>query len=457
MSSRLLRLAVLPLRALQLFVMGLLFGLVLGFGRLGILFLPGKERRRAAAGRLKGRVMRFAMPLFGPTFIKLGQVLSSRPDLFPPEFIQEMRKLQDAVPPFGFRAVRRTVERDLGRPLGELFADFEEQSLAAGSVAQVHRAHLKDGTPVAVKVLRPAIRFRVELDASLLLGAAHLMNLHPKMKHGDPLGHMRQFMQAILDQTDLRAEVRNYERFRANFDGMPEVLFPKVYPELSSPRVLTLEFLTGERVDRLESHNPQRIGTILHRAFLKMVFEDGFVHADLHPGNLLVTERGEVAIFDVGLITELNEPVLLQLFDFYKCLISGAQAEWTSHLRKYHGYLTERRVDVTEALSRDLAGFSDTFRLASLAELEMNKVAERLLGVLSQHRMRAFSEVAVVVVGMSTNEGILKMLRPDVNVFAELAIYVMPIAQQKGLLENPVDLRRLGLAQEHDADPEPRN
>src|SRR5262249_17495896 len=158
----------------------------------------------------------------------MGQVMSSRPDLFAPELIDELRALQDRLPRFAFWRARRIIEKDLRRALGELFADFEHKPIAAASVAQVHRAHLRDGTEVAVKVLRPWIRRQVERDAVILLAGARLLALSPKARLSDPVGHLRHFVDAIIDQTDLRIEAANYQRFTDNFAGVTDVRFPRV-------------------------------------------------------------------------------------------------------------------------------------------------------------------------------------------------------------------------------------
>src|SRR5262245_28273518 len=166
-------------------------GIVYAIARLGIFLFVWGKRRPGALATLRGWTLRQAMTALGATFIKLGQVMSSRPDLFEPELIAQLRALQDKIPPFPFRRVKETIEEDFGKPVSELFAELDERPVAAASVAQVHRARLRDGREVAVKVLRPGVRRRVERDAIMLIGLARMLALHPGWRRSDPVGHTR--------------------------------------------------------------------------------------------------------------------------------------------------------------------------------------------------------------------------------------------------------------------------
>ena len=204
--------------------------LAYAIGRVGAAFAGDAEKRRAAVARLRGRILRRAMTALGATFVKLGQVMSTRPDLLEPETIDELRALQDRVPAFPIAKVRRILEEDLGAPVGERFAELDDTPLAAASVAQVHRARLLTGREVAVKVLRPDVHARVERDGAILGLFARLLSLHPTLRLSDPVGHLEHLFAGILEQTDLRLEAANYVRFRAAFADVAGVRFPEVLP-----------------------------------------------------------------------------------------------------------------------------------------------------------------------------------------------------------------------------------
>ncbi|MBX3272284.1 MAG: AarF/ABC1/UbiB kinase family protein [Sandaracinaceae bacterium] len=388
-----------------------------------------------AVDHLRGRVVRGAMSTLGATFIKLGQVMSTRPDLFPPGFIAELRLLQDELPPFSAGAARARIEEELGQPADAIFTELDEAPLAAASVAQVHRGRLRaTGQEVAVKVLRPDVRHKTERDGAILMAFADLaMRLSEVARHADFAGHAAHFLEGVLAQTDLTVEAANYERFRANFAAVEGIRFPRVYPEASGRTVMTMDLVRGRKVDALrpEDDTPA-IARRLRRAFLKMLFEDGFLHADLHPGNMLVDDRGDVAIFDVGLATALSDELLEYYIDFNKCLVLGTAPDFVEHLRRYHSYV-EGRVDWDE-LARDVEDMVGAFRGKSASELEFGAMIERTFAVGRKYEVRPFPEMTLIMVGLVTAEGIGKQLAPELDSFSEVASYLMPILARRGML-----------------------
>ncbi|HEY8039801.1 MAG TPA: AarF/UbiB family protein, partial [Polyangiaceae bacterium] len=351
-----------PSYAVRFLVMGALlawFLVAYALGRLAVAFVHGREERRRAVAALRGRVLRRAMTALGATFVKLGQVMSTRPDLLEPETIDELRALQDRLPAFPAAKVRRILEEDLGAPVEERFAELDDAPIAAASVAQVHRARLRSGREVAVKVLRPDVRARVERDGAILGLFARLAALHPTIRLSDPVGHLDHRFAGILDQTDLRLEAANYVRFRASFAGVAGVHFPEVLPELSATRVMTMELLHGTKLDALPPGDHGPLAKRLQLIFLKMCFEDGFVHADLHPGNMLLLDDGDIAIFDVGLVKHLSAEIHEQYIDFTRCLSMGTTQDFVGHIKRYHSYRGE--LDWA-ALEKDLDRLLTRFR-----------------------------------------------------------------------------------------------
>lgn len=387
------------------------------------------ELRRVA--RLRGRVLRWAMETLGATFIKLGQVMSTRPDLFPHEMIEELKKLQDRLP--AFANARAVIEKELGRPIAEMFAELDDAPVAAASVAQVHHGVLLDGTEVAVKVLRPDVRARAEGDGQILLFyAGLLMKLDERAAHAELVGHLEHFIAGILEQTDLRLEARNYEVFRKNFKRVKKVRFPKVFPELSSERVMTMEFLRGEKIRPEHKQIFPDLPGRLREAFLKMCFEDGFLHADLHPGNFVVEADGTIAIFDVGLTKQLSEESLVYYIDFNRCLVMGTVEDYMHHIRSYHSYMAGT-VDWDE-LEEDVRAFSAEWRSLNAAQLELGGLIQKIFDVGRKHGVRPRTEMTMMMVGVVTAEGIGKFLDPEVNSFQEVSNFLLPVLARRGML-----------------------
>jgi ubiquinone biosynthesis protein len=413
----------------HLFLVVFLGALIYGVARLGTLFIFPKARRARAVGALRGWLLVQAMTSLGATFIKMGQVMSTRPDLFSPEVILRLRRLQDRLPPFSFAKVRKVIESELGRPLAELYQDFDERPVAAASVAQVHKARLPDGREVAVKVLRPDVRRQVERDAGILLGMAKMLAWHPRARLSDPVGHLRHFVDAIHDQTDLRIEAENYRRFHANFATWKDrVTFPDVIESRCGERVLTMQFVRGTKVDALPPGRHTRVAESVRLAMFKMCFDDGFLHADLHPGNMFVADDDRLVIIDVGLCKLLHEDVLIQFIDMTKCLSMGNPEDLVNHLKRFHVYLGE--VD-WDSLRKDVDEFATRFRAQDLAQLDYGVLINDMFALGRRYNVRPVTDMTLVFVGMITAQGIGKQLEPEVNVFNELARYLMPVLMRR--------------------------
>jgi ubiquinone biosynthesis protein len=282
-------------------------------------------------------------------------------------------------------------------------------------------------------VLRPNVRALCEGDGQILRFWARLFELvFDRAAHAELAAHLEQFMLGILEQTDLRIEAQNYERFRKNFRRVKKVRFPKVYEDLSGERVLVMEFVRGKKVDEIERGEFPDLPQRLREAFLKMAFEDGFLHADLHPGNFVIEPNGTIVIFDVGLAKALSEELLEYYIDFNRCLAMGDVEDFMHHLRTYHRDV-DGTVDWVE-LENDIRRFHDDFRVASAKDLEMGQLIDAVFATGRKHGVRPIAEMTLMMVGVVTAEGIGKMLDPDVNSFQELSNFLLPVLARRNML-----------------------
>ncbi len=417
------------IRAISILSIVLVLASAYGLFRLVTLVLPPVRRQQAAA-RARGRLLRWGMETLGATFIKLGQVMSSRPDLLPEETIAELRLLQDRLPAFSFERARQAIERELGKPVEQLFAEFEPQPVAAASVAQVHRARTRDGQSVAVKILRPNVRATVDRDGAILHVLARVMAISPTLRLSDPVSHLDEFIVGIREQTDLLREAANYERFRENFRDMPQVVFPRVYPELSAGRVLTMDFHEGTKIDRLPPGDHTQLSQTTRTLFLRMCFEHGFVHSDLHPGNMLVQRDGKLVVFDVGLAKALDDQTLDQFVDFAKCVAMGSSADFIHHFKSFHTYM-----EGTDwvSLEEEAAVFVSKWRHLTNAEIELGKMINEIFGLARKYRIRTVPQLMLVLIGIVTAEGVSKMLNPEIDTFRDMAMFLAPIVARRAL------------------------
>jgi ubiquinone biosynthesis protein len=256
--------------------------------------------------------LRMAMTDLGTTFIKLGQVLGTRPDLVGPDVAHELSHLQSGTPADPPDVAVATVEKELGRPITECFLEFDRQAMASASIGQVHRAKLPNGRPVVVKVQHPGIEGTIRRDLNILSSLAALAERQEELKRYQPAAVVREFRQTLMRELDFRREMRNLQQFRKNFSDDHTVAFPGPYPDLCTGRVLTMQRLIGTSVgDAAHLHERkidcQAIARQGAGAFVRMIFRDGFYHADPHPGNIIVMARGQVGILDGGMVGRIDD------------------------------------------------------------------------------------------------------------------------------------------------------
>ncbi|MDB9511258.1 AarF/UbiB family protein [Kamptonema animale CS-326] len=266
------------------------------------------EEKKNARRRIQAAWVRETLLDLGPTFIKVGQLFSTRADLFPGEYVEELSKLQDRVPAFSYEQVEIIVEQDLGKPIQELYQNFDPIPLAAASLGQVHKAQIHSGQEVVVKVQRPGLRKLFEIDLQILKGIARYFQNHPKWGRGrDWMGIYEECCRILWLEIDYLNEGRNADTFRRNFRNSDWVRVPRVYWRYAAPRVLTLEYLPGIKIsnyEALEASGLDRaaIAQMGAKAYLQQLLNDGFFHADPHPGNIAVSPEGGLIFYDFGMM-----------------------------------------------------------------------------------------------------------------------------------------------------------
>jgi ubiquinone biosynthesis protein len=378
------------------------------------------EARQAALGRA---LVVLANGL-GATFIKVGQIASTRGDLLPAPLIRELARLRDEVPAFPMADVRTAVERALGRPLEALFAEFEPVPVAAASVAQVHRARLADGRCVAVKVRRPDIGRKVDLDRSILLFAGRLLErLVPSLRLVALEGSLRQFCAAVEEQLQLGLEAENNRRFTRDFAEDPDVVFPALVPELCSDAVLTMEFVDGVHERDLE-HSEIDVRAVVRagmRCVCRMIFLHGFVHADLHPGNMRFLPPGRVALFDLGLVGRLDPDERLRTAEMLFAFATGDGATVARIL--YEGSPRAATPDYAR-YEAEVAAYVGGLQRRGLGNLQLTLEIGRLFDILRRHRIQARSHMTMVNLALMTAEGLGKRLAPDLSLTGEALPYL---------------------------------
>ncbi len=393
-----------------------------------VLTFAGRERRRAWFGHVVADLFRN----LGVTFIKVGQIMSTRPDLVPEYITRALERLQDDVGPFPLDAVIATLETDLGRPLREVFAEFAPVPIASASVAQVHKARLPDGRVVAVKVRRPDVIQLCTFDLAVMRFGARLIGRLPPLRPINPEAVLGEFGRAVFAQLDFRIEARNNLRFRENFRNVPEVVFPEIIPELSTERILCMTFIEGTKILAV-SHtwaDPKRIARLGLQALLKMIFEDGFVHADLHPGNIFITTDQKLALVDLGLVGELDPPHRKAFARFFA---AWARRDGDTMARLMY-QMSARKPDDSEAFERYRAAiieFVGRYWGKPLGDVQVGRVLMDMLGILRRHRIRMNPDFTIVNIAIAVTEGIGKQLDPQLDLMAEALPY---------FLAHPVDL-----------------
>ena len=380
-----------------------------------VIFWGRKGKGLSVAVRL-----RMVLEELGPTFIKLGQVASTRADVLPVEWIEEFKKLQDSVPPFSFDEVRVVVEKSLGATIGDKFSTFDEAPVASASIAQVHLATLKDGREVAVKVKRPGIDTIIESDLSVMMFIARLLRRYvPAAKRYRPIEVVKEFGRIIRSEQDLAVEGANLARFHRIFKDNPDVDVPEVYWEYSSSSVLTMARIEGVPIDEVEAIaeygvDIKEVAVRGIAAFFEQVFEHRVFHADLHPGNIFVGPRGNIIYLDFGIVGRLDRDLARYLATMLFHLIK----------RDYRRMATVHREMGLISKSVDIDEFEDTLRDISepmfgksLEHIDVSALLMKLILTAKRFNMVLQPNLLLLQKSMVIIEGVGRQLYPGINMW----------------------------------------
>lgn len=376
------------------------------------------RRRRGREVEQISLPVRFVQMLeqLGAAFVKFGQVLSTRPDLLPAEWIQALKRLQDEVAPVPFERLRPAVERATG-PISDAFASFDTQPLAAASVSQVHAAVLPDGQPVVVKIVRPGIRETVANDVDLMRIMAELLEQRlPELRALRPTGIVDEFERAITRELDLRHEARNLARFAHNFADNERVVVPGVYRELGNADVLIMDRIEGVRVtDCAEvGSDPKELAALGIDMLMQMIFEHGFFHADPHPGNVWALPGNRLALLDMG----MADIVLPQTRDLLIDLMVAVTQDQPEQLATVVRRLGEAPESLDEArFRRDLATLYEAHvRGVRMSELSVGELIADSIAVARRHRIVIPADITLLLKAVGTVEGVGKQLDPELDI-----------------------------------------
>ena len=404
----------------------------------GFVFDVRRERRekRGAEEVLApnfGARLRRTLDDLGPTFVKFGQVLSTRPDVIPESILSELQKLQNTAAPIPLEQAQRVIEEDLGVPVEKLFAAFDPVQLGSASIGQVYRARLRSGEAVAVKVQRPGARGRVEADLALMRDLAALLDA----RFGDRIlidvpGLVAEFEGVILRELDYGAEAQNARRFAHNFAGT-RVKVPAIYLDLSTHRVLTMEFVEGTRFQNLQPRllppaERRRVATMGADAIFKMAFEDGFFHGDPHPGNLVLTPEGDLALLDFGMVGFMSRGDIEALSRLFIAVI-GQDAP--AVLRGLEALGVRFPAEVRGPLVQELREFLHKYSGLSVGEVTLGQALGELISLARRYRLSLPPVFPLLMKALVTAEGLSRSIDPSINVYEIARPYARRLLRER--------------------------
>jgi len=370
----------------------------------------------------------------GPTFVKLAQVLSNRPDMLPAPLIEEFEKLQDNVPPFAFAKVKEIIERETGKKLEDVFEVFNEKPLASASIGQVHKARMKDGKEVVVKIQRPEVREQVESDLAILVDAVNRADRYlQKQGITNAPDLVRSFERSMNKELDYRNEARNLDRFRTLYKDYKNFYIPRAFREFSSENVLIMEFVSGCKISdvaqmRAWGLDPRKVAENGMDIYLTQIFEFGIFHADPHPGNVLVRKDGVICLLDFGMVGTMMKK---DKFAFAGIFIGMAEGNAHKMATSMKALSIDDRVEDMRQFEYDLNEIIEDFTALDVNESSIADVVERLQKVMYDYQIRVPGGIFLVFRAFAILEGIGKTIHPHFNTYDFIRPYGIKMMKEK--------------------------
>ncbi|UCE84476.1 MAG: AarF/ABC1/UbiB kinase family protein [Deltaproteobacteria bacterium] len=413
--------------------------------------IAGRKDRRVDPSKVKGiplkpgvlspRRVRLVLEDLGPSFVKLGQLMSTRADIFPPEYIEELRKLQDRVPPVPITEIQEVITRELKRPIEEIFVKFDQEAFAAASVAQAHHATLPGGERVVVKVIRPGIEKRLREDIRLMYYLAD--KIEKAFDVGRilaPTNVVREFERTVFRELDMLIEAGSIEKFSHNFKETEEIYIPKVYWDYTTKSVLVMERIDGFKVDQVEEQrahgiDPKEIALVGLRSFSRQLMEFGFFHADPHPGNVIVMYDGRVSLVDFGITGYLDEEAMRQIANIF---LGYAEHDYDMVIEAFleAGLLDDETIDL-ESFRIDLKDVSEAFYGRSLQSISVKDVYDQIIQLALKYRIQLPRNLMLLLKTFVQTEALGKIQGSDVSILE----FTRPYA--KKLLQRGYDAKKM--------------
>lgn len=407
-------------------------------------YIPFKKRLRSFGvwPALKGPTvperLRLAFSELGPSFIKLAQLLSSRPDLITAQYANEFKKLQDEVPPFNVNDAKKIIEDEVKKPLNDIFIHFVNTPIAAASIAQVHQAVLRDGTSVVVKVQRPEIKEIIESDLNILNTIARLLLKYvPESRFFNPIGIVEEFSRTVAKELDFIMESRNCMRLKNDFQNNPDVFIPSIYPEYTTEKVLVMDMIEGVRIDDIKAIDEMgldraRLAKVGIDAYFKQILENGFFHADPHPGNILVRPDGVICFLDFGIVGRVSDELKEIMANTFIAIIDR---DFDRLIDQYIELgIVPDDIDIDSfkrEFTSDIRDLLEPLYGLQLQQINFTQYIETLIRLATRYNLKIPSDLLLIDKTLLILENLARQLNPELNFISEAQPYASKIVMKQ--------------------------